>query len=175
MGSIARCNELSLCALLRHAYKSVTVHSWGSGKRPQQWVLYVHLPDIYWGCYTQFNILGKFHLVLPPWPSLTSILSATEMPDCSPYRSLNELSVPRDTAVLVCCFCLPEHSRSWTMGKIGVLSVALLHLPSEMCWTLNNPVILGIWYQMWMSLWTEYIELPSLPNGLYKQVKMLHF
>ncbi len=121
----------------------MTVHSWGSGERPQQWTPSVHFPNIYRGCYTRFNILGKFHLVLPPLPFLTSILSATEMPDCPPYRPLNELSVPHDTAVLVCCFCLHERSRSWTMGKIGVISMALLHLPSEKCRTLNNPVVLG--------------------------------
>lgn len=85
---------LSACSSGTCGYKSVTVHSWGSGERPQQWALSVHFPNIYWGCYTRFNILAKFHLVLPLWPSLTSILSATEMPDCPPYRPLNELSVP---------------------------------------------------------------------------------
>lgn len=136
--------QWAACSTGTCGYKSVTAHSWGSGERPQQWALSVHFRYIYRGCYTRFNIRGKFHLALPPWPSLTSILSATEMPDCPPYRPLNELSVPHDTAVLVCCFCPPEHSRSWTMSKIGVLSVALLHLPSEMCWTLNNPVILNV-------------------------------
>ncbi len=134
---------LSACSSGTCGYKSVTVHSWGSGERRQQWTPSVHFPNIYRGCYTRFNILGKFHLVLPPLPFLTSILSATEMPDCPPYRPLNELSVPHDTAVLVCCFCLHERSRSWTMGKIGVISMALLHLPSEKCRTLNNPVVLG--------------------------------
>lgn len=95
MWSITRCNELcSACSTGMCGYKSVTVHSWGSGERPQQWTFSVHFPYIYRGCYTRFNICGKFHLALRPWPSLTSILSATEMPDCPPYRPLNELSVP---------------------------------------------------------------------------------
>lgn len=95
MWSITHCNELSsACSTGTCGYKSVTARSWGSGERPQQWALSVHFPYIYRGCYTRFNIRGKFHLALPLWPSLTSILSATEMPDCPPYRPLNELSVP---------------------------------------------------------------------------------
>lgn len=41
------------------------------------------------GRYTRFNIP-----VLPQWPSLASILSATEMSGCPPCSLLNELSVP---------------------------------------------------------------------------------
>lgn len=92
MGSTESCNEFSsACSSGTCGYKSVTVHSWGSGKRPP---LHSFPEHIYRGCSTRFNILGKFHLVLPPWPSPTFILSATEMPDCPPYRPLNELSVP---------------------------------------------------------------------------------